>query len=547
MREEQISAFMQNRPHIGRSPQMMQQAQPAAPSPQMMQRAQPAAPTPQMIELGIASTRSFVTDHQFEDSVYSGELKNGVPCGHGKRTYRDDTYGVYTGEFNNGVFHGHGHHTIPHRGGTSVYVGEFKDDQQHGHGHQTITVQGVTFVYVGEFKGEPYGHGHLKVTSASGNTIDEDCVGEGGGSLRTMKTIQTYANGDVLDAKDAGGTVAAQKLIGRIAYSNGDVYEGRMLVIESDGIEAAGAAFANEVTAPRIDSVCTSLRLQGTGTFVEAASGLRTLSRLAANKWIGPGVQWKSDDGLSWLLHDGKRLKEISLEEADKWMAGFLAVEGSVEVCAHPDKHSGHKATSVHTPQSAAGSVTSIVTPPTPSSTPPPPPPLEAANAGGSSGSGVHANGGGGHHPHPRNGAGGGGGGGGGGRAAERHHEWLVSVATGDCAMVLQWLAKLGYHEYHSHFQQLMVDGKTLRTLSEAELEGLGVSSAIVRRRMALEIDELRSAMPPPLPPPVRRLTSEPERGYRLEEVTEPLEPAAGESGGNLSLGSPPAAPNEEH
>ena len=39
-----------------------------------------------------------------------------------------------------------------------------------------------------------------------------------------------------------------------------------------------------------------------------------------------------------------------------------------------------------------------------------------------------------------------------------------------------------------------------------------------------LEIDELRGAVPPPLPPPIRRLTSEPPRGYSLEAVSTPLE-----------------------
>ena len=70
-----------------------------------------------------------------------------------------------------------------------------------------------------------------------------------------------------------------------------------------------------------------------------------------------------------------------------------------------------------------------------------------------------------------------------------------------------------------------MIDGKTLCTLSEKELEKeLNVSSRLVRRRLLLEIDLLRAAGPPPPPPTVRRLTSEPPRGYQLEEVTQPLE-----------------------
>ena len=98
---------------------------------------------------------------------------------------------------------------------------------------------------------------------------------------------------------------------------------------------------------------------------------------------------------------------------------------------------------------------------------------------------------------------------------------FYAEVAVGDCAIVTRWLEHLGLGEYTAAFQQQLVDGKTLRTLSEADLETqLGVDKPLVRRRLLLELDALRAAAPPPMPPAVRRLSSEPARGWSLTEVT---------------------------
>ena len=86
-------------------------------------------------------------------------------------------------------------------------------------------------------------------------------------------------------------------------------------------------------------------------------------------------------------------------------------------------------------------------------------------------------------------------------------------------------LEHLSLSEHAGSFRQQAVDGKMLTTLSESDLrDDLGVSQPLHRRRLLMEIDALRAAAPPPAPPPLRRDPSEPARGVRLVEVTEPLE-----------------------
>ena len=97
-------------------------------------------------------------------------------------------------------------------------------------------------------------------------------------------------------------------------------------------------------------------------------------------------------------------------------------------------------------------------------------------------------------------------------------------MATGDVGAVQRWLSRLGLTDYGSPFQQHMVDGKTLCSLSEADLERDFGGVVRGRRRLLLEIDAVRAAAPPVPPPPVRRMPSEPARGYTLADDLEPLE-----------------------
>ena len=57
-----------------------------------------------------------------KDTVYVGELRNGVPHGEGTLTFPDG--GKYVGEFKEGKIHGQGTYTYPDG---EKYVGEWKD------------------------------------------------------------------------------------------------------------------------------------------------------------------------------------------------------------------------------------------------------------------------------------------------------------------------------------------------------------------------------------------------------------------------------------
>ena len=98
------------------------------------------------------------------------------------------------------------------------------------------------------------------------------------------------------------------------------------------------------------------------------------------------------------------------------------------------------------------------------------------------------------------------------------------ALASGDCSAVLAWLRRLNLQKYAASFQQQAVDGKMLCTLSEADLlSELNVGNSMHRRRLLLEVDQLRAAAPPrPLIP--RRDPSEPAPSFSLELVTAPLE-----------------------
>jgi hypothetical protein len=65
--------------------------------------------------------------------TYVGEIKNGVPNGHG--TYNVPHFRKYVGEFKDGEEHGQG--TTTYLNGNK-YVGEWRDGKQNGHGTFTL-------------------------------------------------------------------------------------------------------------------------------------------------------------------------------------------------------------------------------------------------------------------------------------------------------------------------------------------------------------------------------------------------------------------------
>lgn len=96
-----------------------------------------------------------------------------------------------------------------------------------------------------------------------------------------------------------------------------------------------------------------------------------------------------------------------------------------------------------------------------------------------------------------------------------------AALARGDCSAVLAWLRRLGLPQCCAGFQQHAIDGKTLATLTDDDLQTeLGVRSALHRRRLLLEIDQLRAAAPPPPMPMPRREKSEPDSAFSLQPLT---------------------------
>ncbi len=116
------------------------------------------------------------------DTMYVGEVRNGLPNGRGTSTYSNGE--KYVGEFKDGKMNGQGTYTFANG---RKYVGEYKDDKQHGQG--TITsADGEK--YVGEFKDRKY-HGQGTFTWLDGRKY----VGEWKNYLPNGQGTLTTSNG----------------------------------------------------------------------------------------------------------------------------------------------------------------------------------------------------------------------------------------------------------------------------------------------------------------------------------------------------------------
>ncbi|MEO5350302.1 MAG: hypothetical protein H7836_11735 [Magnetococcus sp. YQC-3] len=114
-----------------------------------------------------------------DDSVYKGDIVNGVP--HGKGEYTVSNGAKYTGDFINGTLHGIGRLTFT---GGGSYYGQFDNGKRTGKGE---LIQSNGTVYRGDFvDGVPHGkgqfisqNGQLKnVTAENGNIEGETNWGE---------------------------------------------------------------------------------------------------------------------------------------------------------------------------------------------------------------------------------------------------------------------------------------------------------------------------------------------------------------------------------
>ncbi|MBQ9008415.1 MAG: TIR domain-containing protein, partial [Clostridia bacterium] len=181
-------------------------------------------------------------------AVYDGDFVNGQRSGKGKLTYANGA--VYEGDWTDNNKNGQG--KMIYAGG-AVYEGEWKNDKINGRGKMTYS---NGYVYEGEWKdGERNGIG--KLTYANGNTYEgkwENDNPSGSGVFTWADSTEehphvlvanwknnkinglgkmTYSNGDVYEGEWKDDKRNGQ---GKMSYSNGDVYEGEWKDNKRNGI-----------------------------------------------------------------------------------------------------------------------------------------------------------------------------------------------------------------------------------------------------------------------------------------------------------------------
>ena len=120
--------------------------------------------------------------------TYYGMVKNGKPCGHGRRDY-DDGH-EFVGNFQNGKKNGHGVYT---NAKGNIYDGQYKDDKKNGHG---VFTWANGDIYDGLFK-DGKQHGHGVYTWADGDVYD----GQWKDGEKNGHGVNTWASGSVYDGQ----------------------------------------------------------------------------------------------------------------------------------------------------------------------------------------------------------------------------------------------------------------------------------------------------------------------------------------------------------
>jgi hypothetical protein len=99
---------------------------------------------------------------------------------------------------------------------------------------------------------------------------------------------------------------------GIFRYANGNVYEGEWKADKKEGrgkyVFADGSVYEGEFKAGK---------KEGQGTFLYACGNIE-VGFYKADTGVGEGVQWTADGRSAWQLQDGKVVKTISLEEAER-------------------------------------------------------------------------------------------------------------------------------------------------------------------------------------------------------------------------------------
>jgi hypothetical protein len=231
-----------------------------------------------------------------DGAVHEGEYKAGKREGRGISRYADGA--VYEGEYKAGKKEGRG---IFRSADGAVHECEYKAGKKEGRG---IERHADGAVYEGEYKaGKKEGRGIYRW--ANGDVYE----GEWKADKREGRGISRYANGDVYE-----GEYKSNEREGRGIYrlASGHVYEGEFKAGEKEGRGifryANGDVYEGEFKAGK---------REGQGTYLYADGNIEVGFDKAGID-VGEGVRWTADGRSAWQLQDGKVVKTISLEEADR-------------------------------------------------------------------------------------------------------------------------------------------------------------------------------------------------------------------------------------
>ena len=173
-----------------------------------------------------------------------------------------------------------------------------------------ITKIGNAMVYsgegvAGEYVGERNAAGQRKYVFADGNVYE----GEWKADKKEGRGIYRHADGNVYE-----GECKADKPEGRIIYrsADGDVYEGEWKANKQEGRGisryASGGVYEGEFKADK---------KEGQGTYLYASGDIE-VGFYKADTGVGEGVKWTADGRSASQMQDGKVVKAISLEEAER-------------------------------------------------------------------------------------------------------------------------------------------------------------------------------------------------------------------------------------
>ena len=240
--------------------------------------------------------------------VYSGEgvageyvgEKNAAAQYEGRGKYMFADGDVYEGEWKAGKKEGRGIYLYANG---DVYKGEYKADKKEGPG---ILRWADGNVYEGEWRAdEREGRGIYRW--ASGDVYD----GEWKAGKKDGRGVNRWADGDVYE-----GEYKADKQEGRGAFrwASGDVYEGEW---KAGNPKQEGCGIYRWVSGDVYEGEWKAGKRDGKGTYL-FADGRIEVGFYRAGTRVGEGIIWTPDGRAAGQLQDGKAVKMVTLEEAER-------------------------------------------------------------------------------------------------------------------------------------------------------------------------------------------------------------------------------------